>query len=278
MRTALTIAGSDSSGGAGIQGDLKTFAALGIYGTSAITAITAQNTTGILSMGPRCRRFRDAQIEAIAADIELHAVKIGHAGERRDRGGGGCGHRRARSPERHRRSGDRVDERHAAPRPRWHPDADLTNCSRTRESSRQISRKRRRSAAVASIAEHAREAARRIHGSGPLCRHHHGRPCAETGEEGRRSSICCSTGTNSSSSARERIDNPNTHGTGCAFASALAAYLARGEALPPSGGKRRSDSWPVPSGHGPSLSAERTSRRDRIRSARAYSISGPAVY
>ena len=75
--TALTIAGSDSSGGAGIQADLKTFAALGVYGTSAITAITAQNTTGVLDVLPLSADFVAAQIEAISADITLHATKTG---------------------------------------------------------------------------------------------------------------------------------------------------------------------------------------------------------
>ena len=77
MRSALTIAGSDSSAGAGIQADLKTFAALGLYGTSAITAVTAQNTTGVTCVTPLEADLVTAQIEAVAADIEIHATKIG---------------------------------------------------------------------------------------------------------------------------------------------------------------------------------------------------------
>jgi hydroxymethylpyrimidine/phosphomethylpyrimidine kinase len=76
-RTALTIAGSDSGGGAGIQADLKTFAALGVYGMSAITAITAQNTvtvTEVLALPPR---LVVAQIDAVVDDLPIHAVKIG---------------------------------------------------------------------------------------------------------------------------------------------------------------------------------------------------------
>jgi hydroxymethylpyrimidine/phosphomethylpyrimidine kinase len=74
---ALTIAGSDSSGGAGIQGDLKTFAALDVYGSSAITAVTAQNTLGIIAVEPLVADLVTAQIEAVAGDIELHATKTG---------------------------------------------------------------------------------------------------------------------------------------------------------------------------------------------------------
>ncbi len=77
MRTALTIAGSDSSGGAGIQADLKTFAAFGVYGTSAITAITAQNTLGIQAVAALSADLVTAQIEAVAGDIAIHATRIG---------------------------------------------------------------------------------------------------------------------------------------------------------------------------------------------------------
>jgi hydroxymethylpyrimidine/phosphomethylpyrimidine kinase len=77
VRTALTIAGSDSSAGAGIQADLKTFAAHGVYGTSAITAVTAQNTMGVLAVAPLAADLVTAQIEAVASDIGVHAAKTG---------------------------------------------------------------------------------------------------------------------------------------------------------------------------------------------------------
>lgn len=73
----LTIAGSDSGAGAGIQADLKTFAALGVYGTSAITAITAQNTVGITEVFELSPKLVASQIEAVVVDIGAHAVKTG---------------------------------------------------------------------------------------------------------------------------------------------------------------------------------------------------------
>ena len=77
MHTALTIAGSDSGGGAGIQADLKTFAAHGVFGTSAITAVTAQNTLGVTMWQAMPTDLVTAQIEAVAGDIGADAVKIG---------------------------------------------------------------------------------------------------------------------------------------------------------------------------------------------------------
>jgi hydroxymethylpyrimidine/phosphomethylpyrimidine kinase len=74
---ALTIAGSDSSGGAGIQADLKTFAALGVHGASAITALTAQNTLGVEAVHVVPPEFVTRQIAAVARDLEVGAVKIG---------------------------------------------------------------------------------------------------------------------------------------------------------------------------------------------------------
>ncbi len=76
-RRVLTIAGSDSGGGAGIQADLKTFAALGCYGMSAITALTAQNTRGVSAIHPVPPDFAAAQIAAVLEDIGADAVKIG---------------------------------------------------------------------------------------------------------------------------------------------------------------------------------------------------------
>jgi len=77
MKKALTIAGSDSGGGAGIQADLKTFAALGVFGASAITALTAQNTIGVLGIFPVTPEFVALQIDAVVKDIGTDAVKTG---------------------------------------------------------------------------------------------------------------------------------------------------------------------------------------------------------
>ena len=74
---AVTIAGSDSSGGAGIQADLKTFAALGVYGASVITALTAQNTQGVGGIHDVPADFIRAQIDAVFSDLDVAAVKIG---------------------------------------------------------------------------------------------------------------------------------------------------------------------------------------------------------
>ena len=74
---AVTIAGSDSGGGAGIQADLKTFSALGVYGASVITALTAQNTRGVTGIHDVPREFIAAQIDAVFSDLAVDAVKIG---------------------------------------------------------------------------------------------------------------------------------------------------------------------------------------------------------
>jgi hydroxymethylpyrimidine/phosphomethylpyrimidine kinase len=74
---ALTIAGSDSSGGAGIQADLKTFAALGVYGASVITALTAQNTLGVTAIHPVGADFVTAQLQAVFGDLDIGAIMIG---------------------------------------------------------------------------------------------------------------------------------------------------------------------------------------------------------
>ncbi len=81
MKTALTIAGSDSSGGAGIQADIKTMIANGVYAMSAITALTAQNTTGVTSILNATPEFLEDELDAIFTDINPDAVKIGMVSE-----------------------------------------------------------------------------------------------------------------------------------------------------------------------------------------------------
>src|SRR5689334_19026556 len=80
MRIALTIAGSDSGGGAGIQADLKTFQRFGVYGTSAITAITAQNTRSVRKWEPVSAELVRAQIDAVSEDLPPAAFKTGMIG------------------------------------------------------------------------------------------------------------------------------------------------------------------------------------------------------
>jgi hydroxymethylpyrimidine/phosphomethylpyrimidine kinase len=79
---AVTIAGSDSGGGAGIQADLKTFSALGVYGASVITALTAQNTLGVTAIHDVPADFVAAQIDAVFSDLDVGAVKIGMVSQR----------------------------------------------------------------------------------------------------------------------------------------------------------------------------------------------------
>src|SRR6202041_1873754 len=80
IRRALTIAGSDSGGGAGIQADLKAFAACGVHGMTAITALTAQNTVGVTAVERVSPEMVLAQVRAVAADIGVDAVKVGMLG------------------------------------------------------------------------------------------------------------------------------------------------------------------------------------------------------
>jgi hydroxymethylpyrimidine/phosphomethylpyrimidine kinase len=96
MHTALTIAGSDSGGGAGIQADLKTFAAHGVFGMTAITAITAQNTIAVIAVAPLDPALVAAQIDAAVTDIGADATKIGMLAN------AAIAHAVARAIERHR--------------------------------------------------------------------------------------------------------------------------------------------------------------------------------
>ena len=77
LKVVLAISGSDSSGGAGVQADIKTFSALGVFGATAITALTAQNTLGVLSIVDLDPRFVTSQIEAVVDDLPVAAAKTG---------------------------------------------------------------------------------------------------------------------------------------------------------------------------------------------------------
>ena len=81
MKTVLTIAGSDSSGGAGIQADIKTISAHKLYASSAITALTAQNTTGVFDILNVSSDFLKSELDAVFSDIYPDAVKIGMVSE-----------------------------------------------------------------------------------------------------------------------------------------------------------------------------------------------------
>jgi hydroxymethylpyrimidine/phosphomethylpyrimidine kinase len=95
---ALTIAGSDSGGGAGIQADLKTFSALGVYGASVVTALTAQNTKGVHAIYQVPAQFITAQMDAVFSDFRVGAVKIGMLGSAAATGAADAALRQYRPP------------------------------------------------------------------------------------------------------------------------------------------------------------------------------------
>jgi hydroxymethylpyrimidine/phosphomethylpyrimidine kinase len=226
MRTALSIAGSDSGGGAGIQADLKTFAALGIYGTTAITAITAQNTIGVSAVLALEADVVTAQIEAIAGDIAIHATKTGMLANAAIVEAVAAAIADLELPNvvvdpvMIAKSGDRlVDDEgvrmirvELLPRARVVtpnlPEAEVLSGIR-----------------IASPTD-AREAARRIHKLGPsavIVKGGHA-----TGDE---IVDLLFDGNEFREFRTQRVVTRNTHGTGCTFASAIAAHLALGTSL-----------------------------------------------
>jgi hydroxymethylpyrimidine/phosphomethylpyrimidine kinase len=218
LRAALTIAGSDSGGGAGIQADLKTFAALGVYGTSAITAVTAQNTTGVTTAFPLPTDLVTAQIEAVASDIAIHATKTGMLATAAiveavlplvvvD-------------PVMLAKSGDRLlDE-----------DGVRTLCAELLPRATVVTPNIPEAEALTGrrirSSDDAREAARRIHGMGPSAVIVKGGHAA-----GDEIIDLLFDGESFAEFRAARVHTRNTHGTGCTFASAIAAYLARGHSL-----------------------------------------------
>lgn len=227
MRTVLTIAGSDSGAGAGIQADLKTFAALGVYGTSAITAVTAQNTVGVIAASTLPSDIVAAQIEAVASDIQIHATKTGMLGTAAIVEAVAAAIEALElpmvvvDPVMVAKSGDRlVDE-----------DGVRAMCAellpRARLVTPNIPEAEMLSGVKIRTLADAREAARRIRDIGSpavLIKGGHA--------EGDEIVDLLFDADTFVELATRRIPTRNTHGTGCTFASAIAAHLALGYSLP----------------------------------------------
>jgi hydroxymethylpyrimidine/phosphomethylpyrimidine kinase len=223
MRTALTIAGSDSGAGAGIQADLKTFAAHGVYGTSAITAITAQNTRGVSGWEPVSTTLVVAQIDAVASDIGADAVKTGMLANAAivDAVAGVLGRLALPflvvDPVMIAKGGDRLLEPAAveAIRVRLLPLAHVVtpNIPEAEELA---------GMRIASL-DDMRVAARRILELGPRV------VLVKGGHlDGDESVDIACAGSEFMEFRGERLDTVHTHGTGCTLASAIAANLALG--------------------------------------------------
>ena len=225
MKTALTIAGSDSSGGAGIQADLKTFAVHGVFGTSAITALTAQNTRGVTPVHAVPAAMVVAQIDAVVSDLGTDAVKIGMLASAE------IAAAVADALKRHdlhpvvldtvmvAKGGARLLDEAAVDtiRRRHLPLAALVTANVPEAEALTGLR-------VATIAE-ARLAARRLVELGA-------RACLVKGGHLDGPAIdVLDNGTTVTEIAGPRIDTVHTHGTGCTLAAAIAARLARGEPL-----------------------------------------------
>jgi hydroxymethylpyrimidine/phosphomethylpyrimidine kinase len=253
----LTIAGSDSGGGAGIQADLKTFAARGVFGTSAVTAITAQNTIDVAAVHPVDADFVVAQIDAVLCDFRVAAVKTGLLATAAivdavaDRAAAGQLPNLVVDPVMVASSGTRllgVDaERHYLDR--LVPRATVLTPNR-REAGVLLGRP------VTTLDDHG-DAASALHAAGAAT-------VVVTGGDGPDAEdeavdvVCSADGL--SELRGTRIPTANTHGSGCSFASAIAAELARGQ--PVSAALRDAKSyvhaaietaacWHLGAGHGP---------------------------
>ena len=226
IRTAMTIAGSDSGGGAGIQADLKTFAAHGVFGTSAITAITAQNTVGVTAAQALSADLVTAQMEAVAADIHVHATKTGMLATAAIVEAVAAAISELDlplvvvDPVMLAKSGDALldDDAVSAMREELLPRALVVTPN--------IPEAEVLTGMVIRSLDDAREAARRIHrfgASAVVVKGGHG--------EGAELVDLLFDGRDFHEFRTPRIETRNTHGTGCTFASAIAARLALGEPL-----------------------------------------------
>lgn len=225
MQTALTIAGSDCSGGAGIQADIKTMMANGVYAMSAITALTAQNTQGVTGIMEVSPEFIGQQLDAVFTDIRPDAVKIGMVSSAAlieqiaDKLRQYEAKKIVVDPVMVSTSGSRLISEEAVTtlKDRMLPLATVITPN-IPEAEVLLGEKIR-------TAQEMEEAARKIHdcyGVAVLCKGGHSLNDAND--------YLCTNG-----GGRwfygERIDNPNTHGTGCTLSSAIASNLAKGFTL-----------------------------------------------
>jgi len=224
---AVTIAGSDSSGGAGIQADLKTFSALGVYGASVIAALTAQNTKGVSAVLDVPLAFVTAQMDAVFSDLAVGAVKmgmLGNAGVVEAVAAGLARHRHVPAvldPVMVATSGERL----------LTPDAVEALREKLVPLALVVTPNLPEAAALVDAPQAATEdemvrQAERLLASGAkavLMKGGHGK--------GAQSADLLVTATATVRFAAARIATGNTHGTGCTLAAAIAAGLAKGEDL-----------------------------------------------
>ena len=222
MYTALTIAGSDSSGGAGIQADLKTMTAHGVYGMSAITALTAQNTTGVTGIMEVSPEFLGEQLDDIFTDIFPDAVKIGMVSSAGLIAGKLAFYQASHivvDPVMAATSGSRLidGEAVAVLKDRLIPMADLLTPN--------VPEAEILSGMKINSPEDMEQAARLIGdrcGCAVLCKGGH--------QQNDANDLLYMDG-QAKWFYGKRINNPNTHGTGCTLSSAIASNLAKGMAM-----------------------------------------------
>lgn len=225
MPVALTIAGSDSSGGAGIQADIKTMLACGVFAMSAITSLTAQNTTGVFAVHNVPSDFVRAQIDAAVTDIPPQAVKIGMVSNAE------IARAIAQSLREHKLENVVLDPVMVATSGARLLDEDAVGVLTqeliplARVITPNIPEAQVLSSMNITSREDMRTAAQHIsqqYGCAVLCKGGHSLEDAnDVLVEGEQ--VTWFEG--------KRIDNPNTHGTGCTLSSAIASYLARGASL-----------------------------------------------
>jgi len=253
---ALTIAGSDSSGGAGIQADLKTFAALGVYGASVITALTAQNTLRVSGIHQVPAEFVTAQIDAVFSDLAVGAVKIGMVAQLDNIDAIAAGLKRwspkhvVLDPVMVATSGDRLlaSEAIETLRSKLIPCASIITPNLPEAAALLGEPVAESEAAV----EHQGKRLLAMGCRAVLIKGGHG--------EGAESIDYLIDPQGTRALAAPRIATKNTHGTGCSLSSAIAAGLAKGEGLETAVGNAKAwisaaisaaDRFSVGHGHGP---------------------------